>query len=261
MNSARVRLAVADLTATLTTDFDISVLLDAVAQHAQEGFEASSAAVILLDYQHRAGDPASTIVAESQRGGVDAADLTFQRRGPGLASAREGAVVMIADLADTGDTRWPVYRRYAAAAGMRGMRAFPVTAVGVRWGSVVVHTDDPWGGLRPNDFGQVLANVTAIALSTRSTGRTAADTGRTVDEVVTGIATIGLATGVVAQALGLEVPEARRRLARLARAHGVTVAAYARVVVSAQGSRPDDVAATGVFNAPAVVQPPRHIDS
>ena len=44
MTASRDRLAIAELTATLTGEFDLPTVLDTVAQDAREGFDATSAA-------------------------------------------------------------------------------------------------------------------------------------------------------------------------------------------------------------------------
>jgi hypothetical protein len=260
MNATRTRLAVAELTATLTTDFDLPTFLNMVAEHARTGFDAYSAVVILLDHRHTMGEAGIQIVAEALREHIDA-DLSFHTAGPGLVSARDGAVTMIDDLADAHDTRWPKYRERAGAAGMRGVRAFPVTALGAPLGSLVVHTDEPWGQLRPNDFGQVLANLTAIALSDGASDTRRVGTANTVETVLQGTIVINTATGIVAQTLGLSVGEARLRLIRLARAHGVTVTEHARAIVDAQNDQPSNPGALGVFEPPPDLTPPRHIDT
>jgi hypothetical protein len=53
--------------------------------------------------------------------------------------------------------------------------AVRLTSLAVPLGAVVVHADEPWGNGRPNDFGQILADLTAVALSTgKVDGRAAA---------------------------------------------------------------------------------------
>lgn len=258
--AAHARLAIAEITSTLTTNFDLPTLLDTVADNARIGFEAHSAVVLLLDHRPNSGDSTDIqIVAQAQRDG-GGADLTFQRGGPGLISAREGAVSMIADLADTRDTRWPGYRSHAASRGLRGVRAFPIVSMGISLGSMVVHTDDPWGTVRPNDFGQTLANLVALALSVGTTATRRFDTVETVNDLLHGITAIATATGIVAEILQLDVDDARKHLHRLARSHGRTVSAHAHAVLAAQRNHPDNAAVTGVLQPPPDLIPPRHID-
>lgn len=262
MNNAGNRLAIAELTAALTTDFDLPTVLHSVAEHARAGFEAYSAAVILLDYRHTAGSGEIQVVAQALREDVDAdVDLSFNGSGPGLVSAREGALTVIADLADRDDSRWPEYRRYATAAGMRGMRAFPVTSLTIPLGSLVVHTDEPWGVLRSNDFGQILANLTAIAMAGRSIDVRRDELAATIETILRGTVSIATATGILAECLGLDARQARLTLIRLAGTRNVTVTAYANSVIDAQRNNPHDPGAGGVFDPPPELAPPQHIDT
>ncbi|MCW2689363.1 MAG: hypothetical protein JWR37_4253 [Mycobacterium sp.] len=239
----------AELTAALTADFDLPVLLEAVAVDARVCLDAYSAAVVLLDPRRAAEDAVVEIVAESVRED-SARDLDFQRTGPALVSARDGALTLIDDLADAHDTRWPRYRQDATAAGMRGVRAFPITAVGVPLGAVVVHTDKPWGQSRPNDIGQTLANLTAIALSAGPAEDRRAGTADAMNTALQGTLLITTAIGVIAEHLRLDAGAARLTLRRLARAHRVTVTAHARAVIDAHNADPQASGATGVFGPP-----------
>jgi hypothetical protein len=261
MTAARDRLAIAELTATLTTDFDLPTVLSAVANDACRGFEAFSAVVVLLDDRHRTGDAGIQVVAEALRAPTDA-DLSFVSSGPGLDSARDGAVTMIADLSDAHDTRWPRYRHDALRAGMRAMRAFPVRVLGASLGALVVHTDDPWGVGRPNDLGQTLANLTAIALSVgphAAARRTT--TGDTIESLLQSTIAIAAAIGILAQTFGSTAEEARLRLHRLARAHAVTVSSHAEAIVTAHDNDPAALTASGLLIAPPDLLPPPRIDA
>lgn len=260
MDTAQTRLAVAELTATLTTDFDVPTLLYTIARHARECFDAYSAVVVLLDGRRDEGEERTQIVAEALREGYSA-DPRLHAIGPGYTSARDGAVTMIADLDTHNDTSWPSYRKYAVAAGMRAVRAYPVTTLATPLGSLIVHTEDPWGTLRPNEFGQVLADLTAIALSLGRVDGRRASTTETVQAVLHGTTVIALAIGVLAQHFGLDVDQARARLIRLARAHDVTPTQQAQAIVAAQDAYPADPARSGALHPPETPAAPRNFDS
>ena len=49
MSDVLNRVAIADVTGTLTTDFDLPTLLQTVVTHAREGFDALSAVIVLRD--------------------------------------------------------------------------------------------------------------------------------------------------------------------------------------------------------------------
>ncbi|MBB3038767.1 GAF domain-containing protein [Hoyosella altamirensis] len=255
-DGGRVQLAIADLTSTLTNDFDLPAMLHSVAEHARVCFGASTVVVLLLD-RRAPGRGVVHIVAEAASEG-HSVDPRFHTSGPGLMSASESAVAMVDDLAHADDTRWPEYRERATAAGLRGMRAFPVSALGVPLGSIVVHTEDPWGDARPRSFGQILADLTAIGLASGTVDGRRLSTSDAVDSVLRGSATIAAAVGILTEYLRLEPDIARLRLNRLARARGLTVTAQARMIVDAHNSSPGDLERTGVLS-PANVSSARLI--
>ncbi|MFC9434725.1 GAF domain-containing protein [Nocardia sp. NPDC057030] len=260
MDTTQTRLAFAELTATLTTDFDVPSLLYLVARHARECFDAYSAVVVLLDGRGNAGTGRTRIVAEALREGYSA-DPRLHAIGPGCTSARYGAVTMIADLGARNETSWPNYRRYAVKAGMRAVRAYPVTTLAMPLGSLIVHTDDPWGTARPNEFGQTLADLTAIALSLGRIDRRRTSTIETVQAVLDGTTMIAFAIGILAQYFRMDVDHARTRLNRLARAHDTTPTAHARVIVAAQNNHPADPAKSGALHSPETPDAPRQFDN
>jgi hypothetical protein len=255
------RVAIADVTGVLTTDFDLPTLLQTVANHARDGFDAYSAVIVLRDDRRSTAGDDLHIVAESCRGGIGA-EPELNAAGPALSSAHDGALTMVTDLAAADDSRWPEYRQRALSAGLRGVRAYPIKVLSAPIGSMVIHTEQPWyESAKPSEFGQILANLVAIALTSGvSSGR---QTGvvDSVDTVLEGTTIVATAIGIIAEYRSLEIVEARRYLTRLARAQGVTVTAHARSVVAAQNNSPGDLAATGVFSAPADPSAPPRIDT
>jgi hypothetical protein len=261
MTAARDRLAISELTAVMAGEFDLPTVLDTVAHEACLGFDAASVAVILIDEQHKTGDTGIQVVAEALRSPADI-DLSFIGTGPALDSARGGAVTMISDIAAAEDTRWPDYRREALRAGMRGMRGFPVTILGSSVGALVVHTEDPWGTQRPNDFGQVLANLAAIAISIAPhVIQRRSDVGDTIDTLLKGTVAIATATGLITEIFGIEPAQARLQLHRLARAHQSTVTTHAEKIIAAHDNDPRRIRRSGLLTAPEDLAPPPHIDS
>jgi hypothetical protein len=259
MNTTQTRLAIADLTATLATDFDVPTVLHAVAQHARQCFDAASAAVILFDSRHTDGTGIQ-IVAEAMRENT-IADPHLHISGPGLSSARDGAIAMIADLEHDADpARWLDYRRRASRAGLRSVRAFPIKTMTLPVGSLVIHAEEPWGNERPNDFGQILADLTAIALSMGTVNGRATTTAETVATVLDGTMVVATAVGILAEYFDLDLDDARTRLRRLARAHQATPTAQATAIVSAQRRHPRDPGTEPALHFPADLIPPRHID-
>jgi hypothetical protein len=237
LNSAQTGAVIADLSATLNTEFNLPALLSAVAGHLRIGFDAYSAAVVLLDYRQGLGDDGVHVVAEALREGA-VAHAGLHLAGPAVVSANDGVITMIDDLASADDTRWPEYRSRALAAGLRAVRAFPIVALQVPLGSVVIHTEDPWGSSRSGTFGQILANLTAVALASGVVDDRRAETSRSIEALLDRGVTVAAATGVLAETLGLDVDEARRVLSRLARVHDADDADYARVMIAAHDADP-----------------------
>lgn len=186
MSDVLNRVAIADVTGTLTTDFDLPTLLQTVATHARGGFDAYSAVIVLRDDRRSTAGDDLHIVAESCQAGVGA-DTQLNTTGPALNSAHDGAVTLVTDLATIEDTRWPGYRQRALSTGLRGVRAYPVKALSVPVGSLVIHTQQPWDGSgQPSEFGQILANLVAIALSTGASAVRQSGVSKSVDTVLEG---------------------------------------------------------------------------
>ncbi|GAC02823.1 hypothetical protein GONAM_61_00610 [Gordonia namibiensis NBRC 108229] len=246
----RVSTAVASVTGTMVHEFDVPTVLQNVAERTRLCFEAHSAAVVLLDPRREPDSPSLHIVAESSA--VDHASYPLlYTSGPALESARSGAIALISDLTDATDTRWPQYRRHALEAGFRGVRAFPVVAMHVPIGAIVVHTVDPWSYDQPNQAGQVFADLTSLALS--AAGGADARQVRleeSIDSVLEGVTVTATAVGIIAEIRGVDLIEARVLLTRLARAHAVTPTTHARSIVAAQREHPRDPESTGLLGFP-----------
>ncbi|WP_378741305.1 hypothetical protein [Nocardia brasiliensis] len=255
----RTRLAVAELTALLTTDFDVPTLLHTLVGHARGCFEACSAVLILLDDRRRGGQADIRIVAESTSDGYRA-DPALHTSGPGPTSAHTGAVTMITDLHTADDTRWSHYRASALAAGMGGVRAFPVTALAVPLGALVIHTTGPWGATRPNELGQILADLSAVALSIADPHGRRVTTSDTIEAVLADTTTVSVAVGILAEYLDLSIDGARDRLVRLARAHNTTPTTHAKAITGAHNRHPGDPAASGLLHPPPDPSAPPNIN-
>jgi hypothetical protein len=260
MSDLQNRVAIADMTGSLTTDFDLPTLLQTVAGHARDGFDAFSAVIVLRDDRRSTAGDDLHIVAEACRANVGA-DPELNTTGPALSSAHDGALTLVNDLG-ADDTRWPDYRRRALSAGLRGVRAYPIKSLSASVGSLVIHTERPWDeSEQPSEFGQILANIVAIGLARgASVGRTSS-VAESVDTVLEGTTIVATAIGIIAEHRHLQIVEARHLLTRLARAHGVTVTAHARAVVSAQDSSPEDLHSTGVLVPPPDLGAPRQLNT
>lgn len=254
MNTTPTRLAVADITATLVTHFDLPALLERIAATALNGFDATTAVISLLE-----GDELH-VVATSSVNDVVTDDRLFTT-GPVLTSALETAVAMIGDVTEQGAGRWESYRALAQSSGLGAVRVYPITSLGLGLGALAVHTTDMWGSERPDELGQMLADLTSLALTTGATEVRRTDGTSAVRSVLNGAAAISGATGVLAEYFGDSTTEARIRLARLARAHGTTDSKHAAAIIAAQNVAPADIGSSELIHLPKAPVPPRRFDS
>lgn len=256
MNTQQTGSAIAEVSATLSTDFDLPALLVTIADHALSGLDAACAVVLLLDRREACGERGVHVIAEAVRDGA-VADVDLHAAGPALVSASDGAITMVDDLSLADDTRWPEYRRRALAAGMRAVRAFPIVSLQVPLGSLVIHTHDAWGSSRSGTFGQILANLTAVALSSAAVDNRRVAVSDSIEALLDGSMVIGSATGMLAEVLGLPVDEARHALNRLARSKGASVTEYARMIMEAHDRDPSETEPS--WARPAELPPPQQI--
>lgn len=114
MRTAQSRVAVADITATLVTDFDLPSILQLIADYALAGCEASSAAIVVLDEQG--------LLCVAAHAGTPT-DPVLDTSGPAQDSARNSVTAMV-DNWNTSGQRWERHRAVALANGFIGLRAF-----------------------------------------------------------------------------------------------------------------------------------------
>jgi hypothetical protein len=91
----------------------------------------------------------------------------------------------------------------------------------------------------------------ALALASAVVDKRQLDTTSTIDTLLAGRVVIATAAGILAEVLTLDLRAARLALARLARAHGRCVSAYARVIVDGHNADTANAGAT-----PAWARPP-----
>lgn len=240
MTTPVVRLALADITATLCTRFDITALLEKIAATAQDAYGARGVVIGLLD---DGGALRAAVTTPVARVAVDEALLTD---GPILASAREIAVATVADT--SADTRWSTFAAAANAAGVGAVRAFPITSLGVGLGSLAVHAAEPWDTDRPGDVGSTLAHLAALALTVGGDEDRRRRPAAAIRDVLAVAARLAEATGALAELFGEDVDAARARLSRLSRARGMTDTVYADAVVELMDRAPERLASSALLD-------------
>ncbi|HEY2223771.1 GAF domain-containing protein [Actinomycetospora sp.] len=150
--------------------------------------------------------------------------------GPCVESFRTGRAVLVADITDPAETRWPVFAAAAAETGARGMFVFPLHVGATKIGVLDCYRDTP-GGLSDQDLsGALRAADAAVWLllehpdpnsiigdhDPNSTDTDGADSGQWWDGLTLSRAEVHQATGALIAQSGLDAPAALARLRALA---------------------------------------------
>ena len=171
--------------------------------------------------------------------------------GPCVESFRTGRAVLVPDIADPSETRWPVFATAAAATGARGMFVFPLQVGGARIGVLDCYRDAP-GPLDDEDLTGALRTADAAVWSLLD--RTHPGDGRfgpagALDGSALVRAEVHQATGMLMAQAGLDAPSALARLRAYSFSAGRTITEVADDVVARRlRLHPDGVwsnAATG----------------
>jgi ANTAR domain/GAF domain len=112
------------------------------------------------------GEHRSTVCATDEVSNrLEDLQLTFSE-GPSVDAVRDGVAVLVPDLSDASDTRWPWYRQAALEAGARAAFVFPVQVGAIRLGSLALYRTST-GALGPEEAkdARTLADAAAVLLS------------------------------------------------------------------------------------------------
>ena len=145
-----------------------------------------------------------------------------------------GRPVLVADLADPRDVRWPGFTADAVAAGAAAVFAFPLQIGAIRLGVLDLCRDRP-GGLNGRGLTDALlvADVVTLTLLAIAEGSPEDALGEACqDGSLLHRSEIHQATGMAMVQLGVDVAEAFVRLRALAYAEGQPLSEIARSVVA-----------------------------
>ncbi len=112
------------------------------------------------------GEHRSTVCATDEVSDrLEDLQLTFSE-GPSVDAVRDGVAVLVPDLSDASDSRWPWYRQAALEAGARAVFVFPVQVGAIRLGSLALYRTST-GALGPDQAkdARTLADAAAVLLS------------------------------------------------------------------------------------------------
>jgi GAF domain-containing protein len=218
--------ALAEVTAALVREHDVTDLLTVVLRDCIEVLPVDGAAILVL----RPGGALELLSASSHR--MEELELYQAQNdeGPCVDVAHSGQPVM-AQL-DEVQRRWPAFAKVMSASGYSSVHAFPL-----RW------RGGPMGGLNlfsraqrlldaaEREIAQNFADLAALAVLRPIEPRSEATVERSVSAALEGRVVVEQAKGVLAHRLGFEMSDAYDELVRRARDAGTDVTTAARELV------------------------------
>jgi len=131
--------------------------------------------------------------------------------GPCVESFRTGRAVLVPDIADPAETRWPVFAAAAAETGARGMFVFPLHVGAARIGVLDCYRDVP-GTLDDQDVNGALRTADAAVWTLLDRAHVGGDGVIDADGSVLARAEVHQATGMLMAQAQLDAPEALARM-------------------------------------------------
>ena len=223
------RLAV-DLVNTLTTEYDLHMLLDKLLAECKELLDISEAGLVLADEKGTLHVMAATT---ESAGHLEALQLQADE-GPAITAFHGGEVVVVVDIEDV--TEWPQFRRVALREGYRAVHAIPLRVGDTALGAMCLFSHEP-GDLNEVDAlaAQTLADIASIGIMNY---RLYSRHETVVEQLQTALnsrVVIEQAKGVVANIYGISPDEAFVRLRRFSRDRGQRIHDVAERVVNEKG--------------------------
>lgn len=176
---------------------------------------------------------------------LDEYQFTFGE-GPCLDAVRGATPVLVPDLGDSAEQRWPAFRQAVIGEGIRAVFALPVTVTSSPIGALDLFSARS-GGLTQDRLtgGLVAARLAAgplIKLMTSDVDWESAGEGTPGWETLASLERVEVyqATGMIVGALEVDPVEALVRLRAHAYAHGMTASEVAWAIVERQLSLEDD---------------------
>jgi hypothetical protein len=165
-------------------------------------------------------------------------DLQFTLgEGPCLDAVAQDSPMLVPDLADGADRRWPVYSPAILAAGMRAVYALPVAVASFPAGALCLFRAQP-GSLDPTEFagGLVAAELAALPLLDLMGAAFDAAVGEPTSGARTELGVlsrieVNQATGVLIAQLDIGPADALIRLRAYAFAHDMSAGDVARDII------------------------------
>jgi GAF domain-containing protein len=219
-----------ELVNTLTTDFDLNVLLDKLLAECKELLDISEAGLVLADE-----DGVLHVMAATTESAEDIEALQIQSdEGPAIKAFHGGEVVVIVDITDCSE--WPRFRAIAQRNGYRAVHAIPLRVADTPLGAMCLFSRRP-GDLNEVDAlaGQALADIASIGIMNY---RAYAQHETVVGQLQTALESrvlIEQAKGVIASTENVSIDEAFGLLRRFARDRGLRIHDVSEMVIQGRG--------------------------
>ena len=218
------------LTDTLVTDFDVADLFHDLAGACVELLEVSAAGLMLVDLSGRLRVMASS----SERSRLLELMEIQNDEGPCLDCHREGAPVIVADLAAQ-RARWPSFADEAIRVGFRAVYALPMRLRSDTIGALNLFHREP-GTITEATLriGQALADVATIAILQQRAVHAREELSQQLQTALNSRVIIEQAKGVLAGRLPTDMSTAFTLLRGHARSTNQRLAEVARAVVAGE---------------------------
>lgn len=226
LTATAIELALSDVLHTVAAGSDTDTLLHRAASGTLRvmGPDAASCVVLL-------GEPDTGFAVHAAVGPLTVPDRVLLG-GPLLVSASSGAVSAVEDVHAAG-ARWAGWGADAGAAGVTGVRCWPVRVADRPLGALAVLTRRPWSAAtRSSTAGQAMADVCSMTLQLSGPAQRWEQAVAQLRSTISLDAVVHQAMGMVAAASEVDIPAAAAALAAHADRIGTTAAVLARQVVT-----------------------------
>jgi transcriptional regulator with GAF, ATPase, and Fis domain len=226
----RLAEAFVTLADTLVTDFDIADLFHDLAGACVELLEVTAAGLMLVDASGRL----RVMSSSSERSRLLELMEIQNDEGPCLDCHREGAPVLVADLAAQ-RARWPSFADEAMRVGFAAVYALPMRLRSDTIGALnLFHRDRDTITEATLRIGQALADVATIAILQQRAARAREDLSQQLQTALNSRVIIEQAKGVLAERQHADMPSAFNLLRGHARSTQQQLSEVARAVVAGE---------------------------
>ncbi len=232
----------AELGATLTGPGGPLSAADRLCRACVDLLRVDGAAVSLIDAGTTQGTFGSSGTLSRR---LDEYQFTFGE-GPCLDAVRSGRPVLVRDLRDESENRWPAFGRAMLDSGVRAVFALPVLLAGVPSGALDLFRRRPGmladGDLDGGLWAAELAALPLVDLMTADVDWEAAGEGEDGWEQLASLERVEVyqATGMIIDQVGVDATEALVRLRAYAFRHGITASEAAWAVLDRRFPLTDD---------------------